>query len=102
MGRSGGLHGHGTYFAKHSSYSRNGYAAPDPVTGHKHIIVAAVCVGEMCQTSGGVTMGTPLSGSPIPGDLADTSVDVMDRENAQVFCCFEEQALSQFLITFTD
>jgi hypothetical protein len=100
MCNSGSWHGIGSYFAANASYSRK-YAVVDPVTNHKHIIVADVCIGEMCQAAKGEMIGSPVVGSPIPGDLADTSVD--DPKQPQVFCCFGEHAARpRAVIAFTE
>lgn len=73
------------------------------------IVCVQVAVGEICEVdsthsgSQPMTLGKPILKSPIKGDRADTCVDVLDRDKAEVFCIFEKaQALPRFLIEFRE
>lgn len=108
LGRTTTLLGQGIYLAKHASYSRLAkYAVPDSLTGSKFVIVVTAAIGEICDASSHtqttpMTLGAPIA-SPIPADRADTCVDVLNRDDAEIFCCFDKaQVLPQFVIEFTE
>ena len=93
------LHGMGVYFAKGAKYSANDrYSPRDDGSGHKHMYLAKVLVGEY-------TKGVKGMKEPPPKDPNDETIKydsaVDDVKTPIMFVVFYDgQAYPEYLITF--
>lgn len=92
------LYGKGVYFAAQADYSARSQFSPPGPTGHRHMYLARVLVGEY-------TVGRPDILEPPAKhrtDLTDTYYSVVDQiPNPEIFVVFQDpQCYPEYLITF--
>ena len=100
LSSSATVYGEGVYFAVNAQYSdRNGYARPEPNTGHKRMYRALVLVGHYTLGVQGMRVPpTRVRGTP---DILYDSVTNSMQDPAMFVIFHDTQAYPEHIITYT-